>query len=146
MAETFKKEHLAAIKERFRYERVSSEEWYPGTCIYVYELSIKEQSQIETLITKCVKSKTNRKGESTVVSSNNSELNAEIALLCCRNEKNKPLFEKKDLPLLMESPQIVMSRIMDAYKRLNQVSEEDLEELEKNSATTPTYISAVTLP
>ena len=146
MSETFKKEHLSTIRERFRFEKVPSDEWYPGTCIYVYELSIREQSQIESLITKCVKSKTNRKGESTVVSSETSELNARIALLCCRNEKNEQLFDETDIPALLNCPQIVMSRIMDAYKRLNQVSQEDIEELEKNSEATPTYIYATTLP
>ena len=147
MPETlFTRDQLKEVPKRFRWEKISSEEWHPGTKLMVWELSIKEQTIVESLAAKYIKSKTNRKGESTVVSSNSALLNAHIAILCCRDENNVPVFKEDDVDYLLNCPQIVMSRILDAYKKLNQVSDEDIEELVKNSETTPTYISALTLP
>ncbi len=105
-----------------------------------------EQTQVETFVAKYVRSKTNRRGESTVVSSDTAQLNARIAVLCCRDENNRPIFTDDDIPSLIGCPQIVMSRILDAYKRLNQISDEDIEELEKNSEETPISNCGITLP
>lgn len=138
MSNLFKRDLIQQAIKNFSYETVSTEEWSPGTAILVWQLSAAEQTKVDAAIAKYVKTKTNRRGETTVLENNSAQAGARIALFCCRDEQRNPVFIEDDIATLIECPQICLTRIVEAYHRLNNTTNEDIEDLVKNSGKSPT--------
>ncbi len=70
-----------------------------------------------------------------------SDSRARMAVLCCVDENNRPIFKPEDVDWLSTKSAKALTRIADAAKQLNEISDEDEEELLKNSEATQTYDS-----
>lgn len=117
--------------DRFEMVEVDVTEWGPigedgkpqKTTVFVRELSAKEKDKFEAGLVslKGNKSKTNL-----------DDIRARMAVLVCCNENREPIFSPEDVAWLTKKGVRPLSRIYNAAKELNDLSEEDEEELVKN--------------
>jgi hypothetical protein len=118
--------------EHFAVEKVDVTEWGnidpstgkpEPTYIFVRELSAKEKDAFETSLVA---------GKGRKQKINLENFRARLAVLVCCDEKRQPIFQPEDVEWLTQKPVRVLSRITEAAKRLNDLSDEDEEELLKN--------------
>jgi hypothetical protein len=103
-------------------ELVEVPEW--GGEVYVRTLTSAERDSFEQSIVE-------QKGKSTKM--NLSNLRAKLVALTVVDENGKRLFSDKDAELLGQKSAIALNRIFDVAQRLSALSQEDVEELTKNS-------------
>lgn len=99
------------------------------TTVFVRALTAREKDLYESSFIKI------RKGKRTV---DMSDARARLAVLCCVQPDGTPVFKPDDVAWLTHKSAKALSRIYDAAKQLNEISDEDEEELIKNSEATPT--------
>lgn len=118
--------------EHFAIEKVDVTEWGElnsetgqpePTFVFVRELSAKEKDDFEMSLL-------SHKGRKRKVNLEN--FRARLAVLVCCDENRQPVFLPSDVEWLTKKPVRVLSRITEAAKRLNDLSDEDEEELLKN--------------
>ena len=123
-------------ERRFKRELVDVSELGPEgteTFVYVTEVSAAVKDEIEHEAVRYNK----RNGRATVDVEIVNKTRARIAARCCVDESGARVFTDNDVDMLSERSSAALSRIFNAYKRLNEMSDEDEEELVKNSPTEP---------
>ncbi|MDR1484126.1 MAG: hypothetical protein LBT09_04810 [Planctomycetaceae bacterium] len=123
---------IASESERFEMVEVDVTEWGKidpetgkpeKTTVFVRELSGREKDAFESgLIT--------IKGRKQKI--NLDDIRARMAVLVCCDEKQKPIFNPEDFSWLTKKSSRPLTRIYNAAKELNDLSDEDEEELLKN--------------
>lgn len=76
-----------------------------------------------------------QKGKNTTINMKNAR--ARLVMMSAEDEFGAPLFTEADLAALGTKSAAVMDRIFDVASRLSGISDEDLEELSKNSESDP---------
>ena len=69
-------------------------------------------------------------------------MRAKLVALCCINQDGSRLFEDADALKIGALPAKDVERVFEAAQRLSGISDRDLEELEKNSASGPPVASS----
>lgn len=119
----FNKAALFAYDDK-TIEKVECPEWgEQGKEIYVRTMSGKSRDTYEIGM---VEKKNNQKGEPVY------NMRALMAVACCCDKDGKLLFELSDADMLGEMASGPLDRIYDVGKRLSNVSEEDVKEMEKS--------------
>jgi hypothetical protein len=108
-----------------RTERVPCPEW--GGDVIVRGLTAAERDKWEaSLFT------TKRHGNSFELISNRDNIRAKFVVASAVDEKGKPLFTAGDIDALTEKSAAPMDRLFAVAQRLSGMTNEDIEELEKN--------------
>ena len=112
----------------FRKVKIDVSEWTPGeeSFVWVRELSAREKDDFERSLMR-------RTGRKTEVSTEN--VRAKLAVLCCCDENGARIFQDEDVAALTTRPAGVLSKIYEAAQKINEVDDEDVDELVKNSST-----------
>lgn len=63
------------------------------------------------------------------------DLYAKMTVLCCVDEEGERLFQLTDVALVTKKPYAMLKRIFDVAWRLNHLSDDFVEEAEKNSVS-----------
>ena len=93
------------------------------TTVFVRELSARERGELETAqLTKRGKPDINKMQE------RSRNFRARLAVLTCCDADGNPIFRPEDIPLLSEKPVKVLNRICDAALKLNNLTEDDIDE------------------
>lgn len=117
---------------RFEMVEVDVTEWGPidpetgepeKTTVFVRELSAKEKDEFEAGLVS-VKGRKQRM--------NLDDLRARMAVLVCCDEKRNPIFNPEDVAWLTKKAVRPLSRIYNAAKELNDLTDEDEEAMLKN--------------
>ena len=125
MSKVLSKQDILQAKD-VKIEQVEVPEW--GGHVYVRSISALERGLIEEDAAKFKESK----GKGSFART----FTVKFASLALCDEKGKRLFDDKDIALLQEKNAAAISRIAEAAQRLSGFSQEDMEELEKNSKGT----------
>ena len=114
-------------------EIVPVPEW--GGAVRVIGMTVKARGKYEASFRKEVR---NRAGVVEVQQNTAGLLTVRerLVLLCTVDAENKQLFTAEDIPALSEKSAVAMERVVTAAKKLSGMSEEDIQELEKNSEET----------
>jgi len=101
-----------------------------GECVYVRQMTGREREQFENLLVKKI-----RKGGKIVDYQNAMEdFRAKLAVNCLCDEKGKNLLEPRDYATLSQNMSAYrLTKIADEAGKLNGISEEDKEDMVKNS-------------
>lgn len=113
------REEILSLKNT-RVEKVECPEW--GGCVYLKVMSGRDREVWES---KLLEAKANKR----VLPENNRAL---FVVLTACNETAEPLFTLADVAELSKQPWNVLDRITTAAFKLNAVTSEQIEELEKN--------------
>ena len=113
-------------KDDLPVERVSVPEW--GGHVYVRTLSARERDAFEAA--QLIQGKRR-------VRLDLQDVRARFAALVICDQHGKPLFTHHDIPKLTSKSAAALNRIYEAGQRLNGMTDEDFEELAKNSGTIP---------
>lgn len=100
-----------------------------GKQITVRALNARERSEWETQFL-------DRKGKP--IASRQQQIRERLVIATVVDEAGNPLFDDSDLAALREVDASLLELIVSASQELNDISEEDLKAIEKNSPTTPT--------
>jgi hypothetical protein len=99
-------------------------EFGEGAVIPVWEFTARERSDWEL--------STEREGPK----ANLKSVRERMVVAVCRNDDGSKMFSAADVAKLAQHPCHIIERIIDAAKKLNSVTEEDIEALAKNSEAT----------
>ena len=111
-------------------EIVDCPDW--GGSVYVRTLTAGERDQMEAYLLK-------KQG------SDNIDVRALIASLCCVDEEGASIFKREDIAELSSKSVKPLDRILQAAQGLNAFSDKDIDELEKNSEGDPSEGSSFDL-
>ncbi|MDR1270624.1 MAG: hypothetical protein LBK82_13970 [Planctomycetaceae bacterium] len=123
---------IIAKSERFEMVEVDVTEWGEidtetgkpkKSSVFVRELSGREKDAFEAGLVSI-------KGQKQKV--NLDDVRARMAVLVCCDENRNPIFRPEDVQWLTKKSSRPLTRIYNAAKKLNDLSEEDEEELLKN--------------
>ena len=103
-------------------ERVEIPEW--GGAVFVRGLTGAQRDRVEASMVKL------RKGKQELTLEN---LRAHLAVLSVVDEQGCPMFDQADIEALGNKSCAALQRIWDVARRLSGLSDEDVEELTKNS-------------
>lgn len=120
---------LAEARQKRRMEEVDVPEW--GGSVFVKELSAAERDAFEASMVKL-----DRKGK--VQGHNLANVRARLAVFALCDEDGKRLFGDDEAGILGEMSAAALQRVFEVAQRLSGISNEDMEELEKNSVSGPT--------
>ncbi|GHT26823.1 hypothetical protein FACS18942_05000 [Planctomycetales bacterium] len=118
--------------ERFNIVEVDVSEWGQidpatgkpeKTTVFVRELSAREKDAFEAGLVQ------ERRGTRRM---NLADVRARMAVLVCCDANRNPIFNSEDVEWLTKKNVRPLSRIYNAAKELNEISDEDEEELVKN--------------
>lgn len=109
-------------------ERVPVPEWQPDGEVLVKTMTGAERDAFEQ--------------EVVAAGDRLDNIRARIAAHTCVDEQGKRLFSPDDIQALGRTSCVALDRVFDAARRLNKLSKQDVEELEKNSARDPSAASS----
>lgn len=112
---TLNRETILAVKYDLPRKEVEVPEW--GGSVFVRTLTSAERDAYEAW---CLKKNGGKLARSVF-----------IVWTCC-DETGKPIFTTADLPSLNQVPSYVLERVFDAAMKINKITAEDVEALEKN--------------
>lgn len=112
---------MAHVGQTLRTEIVDVPEW--GGTVIVRELTGRERDRFEASIVE-------QRGRRTVV--NMANMRAKFVAACAIDEQGQPLFYPSDVEMLGDLSAAALNRVFDVGRRLSGLSDEDVEELEKN--------------
>ena len=114
----------------FKKVKIDTSDWTPGeeSWIYVRELSARERDEFENSLTS---------GTGKKLKFETKDVRARLAVLVCCDEAGARIFSPDDVDWLSQRPAGILSKIYDAAQQLNNFSDEDVEELVKNSTRIP---------
>ncbi len=115
------REDILAVEDIGR-ELVAIPEW--GGEVWVYGMTAAERDHLE-------KNLVQTKGKD--VQTNLENVRAKIAAISIRNEEGKRIFNESDIHELGRKSALALDRIFNVAQRLSGISQEDVEELSKNS-------------
>jgi hypothetical protein len=99
--------------------------------VFVTQMTGRQRDNFEQSLLKKIRDK---KGTITSYEQNTEDFRAKLAVVTVCDETGKLIFEPNDYSLLSQQIGIVkLEKIVDAAQKLNAISEEDKEELVKNS-------------
>lgn len=107
-------------------EEVHVPEW--GGIVLVRGLSGKERDLLEASMIK---------GKGKNASVNLENLRAKVVARSIVSEDNNRIFEDADIPALAQKSAAALNRVYEVAQRLSGISQEDVDELTKNSETAP---------
>ena len=119
------REEILAAKD-LKQEYVPVPEW--GGRVLVRELTGAERDEYEQSLMD-----TKKVGRNTIVKPNFFNAKARMVVKCLIDEEGKRLFSDRDAGVLGTKGGSVLSRLVDIIQRLSGMTQEDIEELEKNS-------------
>ncbi len=134
---------MATQADRFNMVEVDVTEWGPldpetgqpqTTTVFVREMTGREKDNFEAGLI----SVNGRKQKM-----NLADVRARLAILVCCDENGNLIFKPEDVEWLTKKSVRPLSRIYNATKDLNDLSDEDEEELLKNSQTTTVGSSGI---
>ncbi len=134
---------MATQADRFNMVEVDVTEWGPldpetgkpqTTTVFVREMTGREKDNFEAGLI----SVNGRKQKM-----NLADVRARLAILVCCDENGSLIFKPEDVEWLTKKSVRPLSRIYNAAKDLNDLSDEDEEELLKNSQTTTVGSSGI---
>ena len=103
--------------------------------VYVTQMTGRQRDNFEQSLLKKIRDK---KGTITSYEQNTEDFRAKLAVVTVCDETGKLLFEPTDYALLSQQIGIVkLEKIVEAAQKLNAISEEDKEDLVKNSEPDP---------
>jgi hypothetical protein len=105
-------------------------EW--GGSVWVREMTGKERDEYEGGLMRI-----HRQGKKTQITPNFTNSKARMASMCVVDENGKQVFSASDVGRLGELSSKALNRIVDVAQELSGITEEDLEDLEKNSSKGP---------
>lgn len=113
----------------FKKVKVDTSDWTPGeeSYIYVRELSARERDEFEASLSV---------GTGKKFRLNFDNVRARLAVIACCDDSGNPVFQPEDVVWLTERPAGVLSKIYNIVQELNNFSEDDIEDLVKNSKRT----------
>lgn len=123
------RDELLKKKAAKRIEEVQVPEW--GGSVFVRELSAAERDAFETSMVQL-----DRKGK--VQGHNLANVRARLAVFALCDEHGERMFGDGDAEALGELSASALQRVFEVAQRLSGISNEDVEELEKNSVSGPT--------
>lgn len=106
-------------KRRGKVEEIKVPEW--GGTVFVREITASERDAFEA-------GSLDKKGGARM-----ANIRARLAVLTLSDSEGKRLFADADTHQLGELPASAMDRIFEASMRLNRLTKDDVDELEKNS-------------
>ena len=122
------KDQILSAKDLVDMEWVDTPEWMgKGSGVYVKQMTAKEKDQYEINLTKEV--------ESGLRKADLSNMRAKLCAQTICHEDGTLIFDptdSNDLDILGSKSVIVIDRVFAVARKLNSVSDEDLEEMEKN--------------
>lgn len=113
-----------------RRETVDVPEW--GGQVLVQAMSAADRDAFETSL-----QKRTGEGRKAKITTDTTNFRAKLAARCIVNENGDPLFEPADIGKLGRKSAAALERVLEVARRLAGMTDEDAEELEKNSVETP---------
>ena len=126
MAKNFLNRDAILQAQDLKQEEMFIPEW--GGSLIVKGLTAAERDKYEAHLIV-------QKGKNTTVNMKNAR--ARLVMLSVVDESGKQLFTEADISALGTKSAAVLDRIFDVASRLSGISDEDLEELSKNSESDP---------
>ena len=125
MSNYLTKENILTAND-IKREEVQVPEW--GGVVLVQGLSGRDRDQLEA-------SMIQGKGKDTKVSLDN--LRAKVVARSIVDENGNRIFSDADIPALAKKSALALNRVYEVAQRLSGISQEDVDELTKNSETAP---------
>jgi len=109
-------------------KKITIPEW--GVDVYMHTMSARERDEMESIYLQ-LNNMINKKQDTSQMN-----IRANLIVRCAHDEKGEKIFNTNgDIKKLGDKSAAILDRLCDVAEELNAISEKDIEEMEKNSAS-----------